>query len=122
MRGNLEIVRLRSGMYAKFVVFGFDVAGCGIVCSIVGWMCYYINSTSPDMMCFLTAEYRIKKMLPSSNVISSPLQLARAYLGDGVLWKCDLIVNWRSYHPTEDGFIHIRFLNHLLVPGIIEVL
>jgi hypothetical protein len=74
------------------------------------------------MMCFLTAEYRIKKILPSSNMISSPLHLARTYWGEGILWKCDLIVNWRSYHPTKDGFIHIWLLNHLLVPRIIEIL
>jgi hypothetical protein len=36
MRGNLEIVRLRSGMSVKFGGFGLDVAGRGIVCSICG--------------------------------------------------------------------------------------
>jgi hypothetical protein len=49
MRANLGIVRLHSGMYAKVGVFVW-VAGRGIVHSIVGWMCYHINSTSPDMM------------------------------------------------------------------------
>jgi hypothetical protein len=105
---------LNSGLSCGLRVAGLYVA-------FFGWMRYYINSTSPDMMCFLTAEYRIKKILPSSNVISSPLQLERSSSG-WILWKCDVVVYRRSYHPTKDGFVHIRFLNHLFVPGIIEIL
>jgi hypothetical protein len=87
----------------------------------------YINSTSPAMRCFLTAEYRIRNIFPSSNVISSPLQLDHLFqmwekVGEGILWKRDVTVNRRSDYSTENSLIHVWFLNHLLIPRIIKIL
>jgi hypothetical protein len=107
---------------------------------------YHINSISPSAIYFLTAEYRIRKVLPASNVTSSSLSSALSWIGggwakveegmgrlrrgkggkgcggmrrdaEGILCKPDIpSITGSPYNPTKHRFIHIRFLNHFLVP------
>jgi len=74
----------------------------------------YINSTSPAMMCFLTAEYRIRNIFPSSNVISSPLRISshitvqaselRVYLGNVISPSIGVLTTRQKIALSISGF------------------
>jgi hypothetical protein len=82
---------------------------------------YHISSTSPFFMNFVTAEYCIKKMFPSSKVISSPLWCKLGLKSRELLKSYGAVVGG-LVDSTEHRFVQVWFLYHFFITRVVKCL